>query len=263
MHAKRSLGQNFLSDTHVVERIVALAAVTSDERVLEIGPGRGALTKVLARRGARVVAVEKDERLAADLARAFALHADVTVITGDILKLNPAELTPPGSKIVANLPYNIATPILLALAEHAAHFSSIVVMVQKEVGERICAHPRERAYSGLSVILAGSFIARPGFVIGPEHFRPRPKVDSMIIHLMPHDHPVPPTERRLFISVIHHTFGQRRKMLRNTLGSLPGMDAEHLEELALRGGVDLRCRPQELDVAQFLALSRAYRELRG
>jgi 16S rRNA (adenine1518-N6/adenine1519-N6)-dimethyltransferase len=141
MRPKRSLGQNFLTNPHIIAKIIRFADLMPDDTVLEIGPGRGILTIELVWRASRVIAVEKDDKLFAQLKSTFADVPNLTLVHGDILDRNMQVVAPQGAKLLANLPYNIATQIILRLADIPAHFSSIIVMLQKEVGERICASP--------------------------------------------------------------------------------------------------------------------------
>lgn len=261
MKPKYSLGQNFLKNQAVVDKIITLARLDGNDKVLEIGPGTGVLTDKLLRHAALVVAVEKDDGLFERLMQRFQGHPRLVLKHGDILEYDMNELLSPGMKVVANLPYNIATPIILRLADVSEMPSSVVVMVQKEVGLRICASPGDRDYSALSVLLMAVFERDQGFVVGPESFSPRPKVDSMAIRLVPKDRPIPEPERGAFQKVVLAAFGNRRKMLRNSLMRLPGMTKESLLKIELDSGVSLGKRPQDLSPEEFFCLSRAYRGL--
>jgi 16S rRNA (adenine1518-N6/adenine1519-N6)-dimethyltransferase len=164
-------------------------------------------------------------------------------------------------KVVANLPYNIASQIILRLAEVAASLTVVVVMVQKEVGERICAQAGDRDYSALSAILASRFRCTPGFAVGPKNFFPEPKVDSLVIRLEPREDALSEAEFGDYQKVVFTAFGMRRKMLRNSLLGLPGITKELLPELASRAGVSLDERPQNLSPETFTRLARAYRQI--
>jgi 16S rRNA (adenine1518-N6/adenine1519-N6)-dimethyltransferase len=261
MRAKHSLGQHFLNSQGVVDRIIRLAGVDRQDTVLEIGPGTGVLTRSLIGKAGRVVAVEKDDVLAERLASKFGESPQFTLIHRDILECSLPELVSPGMKVVANLPYNIATQIILRLADVSALLSSVVVMVQKEVGMRICARAGDRDYSALTVVLAAHFTCEPGFVVGPQSFNPPPKVDSQVIKLTPRKDPLPASEIADYRAVAFAAFGMRRKMLRNSLLGLPGMTRELLPEIARLAGASFDERPQDLDPEAFARLARAYRQI--
>jgi len=163
-----------------------------------------------------------------------------------------------GTKIVANLPYNIATQLIMRLVEHAQRIASVVVMLQREVAERICARAGDKTYAALSVIVQAGFDAMPGFMVSPDNFSPRPKVDSQVIKLIPKASPIPPDDMELFRRVVWCCFSKRRKVLRNTLKDLPQMDQGHLEAIAEKAGISLRSRPQEISTEQFHLISLAY-----
>ncbi|MEN6475017.1 MAG: 16S rRNA (adenine(1518)-N(6)/adenine(1519)-N(6))-dimethyltransferase RsmA [Syntrophaceae bacterium] len=261
MRPKRSLGQNFLTNPHVVNKIIEFADVGQRDCVLEIGPGRGIMTTALARVAARVVAVEKDDDLAETLAAEYAHDPRIRIVHGDILELNLETLAPAGAKLVANLPYNIATAVILRLVELPKHFTSVTVMVQKEVALRICADKGTRDYAGLSVLVGVNFTTVPGFLVGPGNFSPRPKIDSMVIKLIGREETMAPDDLRHLKTVVFGAFGQRRKMLRNSWINLPGMSGELLNKLALEAGIDLGRRPQDLTIEDFKRFSRLYRSM--
>ena len=258
MKAKRSLGQNFLRTPSVAERMAAFARVTSEDTVLEVGPGRGMLTRVLLRHASRVIAIEKDDNFFDLLRDAFRDRDTLQLIHGDILGYDLSQLIKEGTKIVANLPYNIATQLIMRLVEHAQRIASVVVMLQREVAERICARAGDKTYSALSVIVQAGFDAIPGFMVSPDNFSPRPKVDSQVIKLIPKASPIPPDDMELFRQVVWCCFSKRRKVLRNSLKDLPQMDQDHLETIAEKAGISLRLRPQEISTEQFHLISLAY-----
>jgi len=176
----------------------------------------------------------------------------------DILEADLSALIPEGAKIVANLPYNIGTQFIVRLVDHAWRIGTAVVMLQKEVAERICACPGDREYSALSVIVSAGFDASAGFLVGPNNFFPRPRVESQVIRLTPRIAPIPGKELDLFKTVVSCAFHQRRKVLRNSLIHLPGMDHELLESIAIDASIDLRQRPQELSPVQYHLFSKGY-----
>jgi 16S rRNA (adenine1518-N6/adenine1519-N6)-dimethyltransferase len=261
MRAKRSLGQNFLRNPVIAERMAAFAHITSKDTVLEVGPGRGMLTRVLLRHASRVIAIEKDDQLFDLLLKTFRDRDTIQLIHEDILACDLSQLIQDGTKIVANLPYNIATQLIMRLAEYSRCISSIVVMLQKEVAQRLCAHTGEKAYSALSVIVSAGFDAISGFKVSPDNFIPRPKVDSQVIKLIPKASPIPVDDMEMFRQVVWCSFSKRRKVLRNSLIQLPRMDQGHLEIIAEKAGISLRSRPQEITPEQFHLLSQAYRQL--
>jgi 16S rRNA (adenine1518-N6/adenine1519-N6)-dimethyltransferase len=261
MKPKHSLGQNFLKNPGIVDKIIRFSEVKSVDTVIEIGPGTGVLTGRLLECAARVVAVEKDDALAEILKIKLGDRSNLVLVHADILDCDFRDLIKPGAKVVANLPYNIATNVILRLADTADVLASVVVMVQKEVGQRICAPVGDKDYSALTVILSSVFECIPGFVVGPKNFYPQPKVDSQVIKLVPKEKHLLRTEMGDFKKVVFSTFGQRRKMLRNSLMSLPGMKKDSLPEIACLSGVSLEKRPQELSWEDYLKLGRAYRKL--
>ncbi len=257
MSPKSSLGQNFLKNPGIVEKIIHFAEVSENDVVLEIGPGTGVLTARLLEEASRVIAVEKDDRLCEKLGRKFAYRENLELIHGDILESDLAGLVSERMKIVANLPYNIASQIILRLADVSGRLASVVVMVQKEVGMRICASMGQKDYSALTVILSAVFDASPGFIVGPKNFHPVPKVDSMVIRLVPKESTIPEAHRKGFRGTVFAAFGQRRKMLRNSLLQLSGLTRDLLEEAAGDVGISLDQRPQDLSWEDFYRLSRS------
>jgi len=257
MRPKRSLGQHFLVNTAIVEKMVSLADLKA-EPVLEVGPGRGILTKKLVQRASRVLAVEKDDDLYETLAVMFSGQANLKLLHGDILEMDLDELLSDGMKIVANLPYNIATQFVIRLVDHASRLSTVVVMVQSEVARRICSRPGNTEYSALSVLVSSAFVPCAAFVVSPANFFPRPKVVSRVIKLVPKPDPIPISEGNIFKDVVFCAFGQRRKILKNTLIHLPGLNKDMLASLAIEAGIDLMARPQEIPQQSYRELARLY-----
>ena len=241
----------------MARRIVDLAALgDGTERVLEIGPGLGALTALLAERAATLWLVEVDRDLAARLQETYAAAPHVHVVEADVLALDCAALLGPGPRavVVANLPYNIATAVLAALLAQAPAFARLVVMVQREVAERLRAAPGSKTYGALSVLTQAAARVERGFRVSPAAFVPRPKVDSEVICIEPHPTaPVRITDPAVFRRVVLTAFNQRRKQLGNSLaGTLPD-PANTLRAL----GIDPARRAETLTLAEFAAIATA------
>ena len=255
--ARKSLGQNFLLDLNLTGRIARAAKGLSDCSVIEIGAGPGGLTRALLAEGARkVFAIERDERCMDALAEIGAHYPGrLEIISADALTTNMAGLAPAPVKIVANLPYNIATPLLtswLTAEPWPPFFSSLTLMFQREVAERITARSGEEAYGRLAVLAGWRGEARMLFDIDPRAFTPPPKVVSTLIEILPSANPLP-CQTRMLERVTAAAFGQRRKMLRQSLKSL-GQDSM---EVLKRAGIEPTMRAEEIDVAGFVALANA------
>lgn len=254
---KKSLGQNFLHDPHVLEKIVALAALDPGATVLEIGPGTGNLTRVLAQRAARVLAVELDDRLIPILGAMFADQPHVEIIHGDILALDLTDRlgTTPYS-VVANLPYYITSAILRYLFEDAPRPQRIVITVQREVAERIIAEPGNMSILAVSV----QFYGTPTLAmrLKPAVFWPRPDVESAVVSI--DVHPVPVVDvpgAAQFFRVVRAGFSQKRKQLRNSLSAGLGIPKTGADELLRAAEVDPQRRPETLSLEEWAAITRA------
>ncbi len=252
--ARRSLGQNFLLDMNLTRRIARAAGSLADCDVIEIGPGPGGLTRALLLEGARqVFAVERDARCLPALAElALAFPGRLTVMEGDALAIDPSRLGTTPRKIVANLPYNIATALLLNWLPRIAEFEGFTLMFQKEVAQRLAAKPRTKDYGRLSVVTQWLAEVEPLFDVSPKAFVPPPKVTSTVVRLTPRKQPLAPCDIKDLERVTAAGFGQRRKMLRQSLKPLG--DAAKLISAA---GVSETARAEELSVEQFCALARA------
>ena len=252
--ARKSLGQNFLLDLNLTRRIARAAGPLAEFNVVEIGPGPGGLTRALLFEGARhVVAVERDPRCLpalAELAEAF--PGRLKVVSGDALTLDPTTLAPAPRKIVANLPYNIATPLLIAWLSRIGGFADFTLMFQKEVALRLAAKPDESEYGRLSVLTQWLAYVDLLFDVTPKAFVPPPKVTSTVVRLTPRPEPQAPCNQDALERVTAAAFGQRRKMLRQSLKSLG--DAADLLRAA---NVDPTARAETLTVTEFCALARA------
>jgi 16S rRNA (adenine1518-N6/adenine1519-N6)-dimethyltransferase len=253
--ARRSLGQNFLLDLNLIGRIARAAAPFDGVNVVEIGPGPGGLTRaLLSTDAASVTAIERDRRCVAALEELVAAYPErLRVIAGDALEVDPKGLMPAPRKIVANLPYNIATALLLRWLPDLGAYESLTLMFQKEVAARLTATPRSRAYGRLSVLVQWTARVTALFDVAPGAFVPAPKVTSTLVRLEPRPAPLAPCRRADLERVTAAAFGQRRKMLRQSLKSL-GAPAEPL--LAAAAIAPSR-RAEELSVEEFCALARA------
>ncbi|MET0421035.1 MAG: 16S rRNA (adenine(1518)-N(6)/adenine(1519)-N(6))-dimethyltransferase RsmA [Acidimicrobiia bacterium] len=276
LDAKRSLGQNFLADPNTARRIANLAAVEPGDDVLEIGPGLGSLTLALLERGARVRALELDAKLATVLAEVVGDDAAVDVRVGDALRVPVAELlardvdrdvdgkdvsdksAAPGRAswtCVSNLPYNVAVPVVIRLLEEACEVERIVVLVQREVGERMAASPGDDQYGAVSVKVAYYSEASLLGVVPPTVFLPRPKVDSVLVGLVRRAVPpvqVPSTDD--LFGLVRSGFGQRRKMLRRSLAPVLG---DRTVDVLERAGVAPTARAETLGLDEWAAVARS------
>ena len=258
--AKKSLGQHFLLDLNLTRRIARSDENLAGASAIEIGPGPGGLTRALLESpAARVIAIERDPRAVAALAELEAAYPGrLTVIEGDALAIDPATLCPAPRHIVANLPYNVATPLLIGWLKRIDDYASLTLMFQKEVAQRLVARPREEAYGRLAVLTQWACEAKLAFDVPAAAFVPPPKVTSSVVRLRPRA-TREAVEVELLERVTQAAFGQRRKMLRQSLKAL-GTDPAAL--LAACGIAPER-RAEELDVAAFCALARALAAMRA
>ena len=254
--AKKNLGQNFLHDRGVIERIVLAIDPRPGDRIVEIGPGQGALTFPLLRRHGELTAIEFDRDLLQPLAAAAQAHGALSLLNANVLDVDFSALAAGGMpgegllRLVGNLPYNLSSPILFHALDHAAAIRDMHFMLQKEVVERMAAGPGSKVYGRLSVMLQAYCRVAPLFKVPPGAFRPAPKVDSAVVRLQP----LPPgavvvADRARFAHVVRAAFGQRRKTLRNALSGV--VDAAAIEGAGLRPDA----RAEQLSVADFAALA--------
>lgn len=253
LRAKRALGQNFVVDANTVRKIARLANIDNHGHVLEIGAGLGSLTLALAETGAQVTAVEIDDQLIPLLHENVDPIDNITVVHADAMKLNWNELLAGGDQwaLVANLPYNVATPLVADVLDFVPQVQRMLVMVQKEVGERFCASPSTEAYGALSVKVAFHATARIAGIVPPSVFLPRPNVDSALVEIVRHTEPIDAiiNQKELF-SLVRMGFAKRRKMLR---GSLAGrVSPEQFEE----ADIAPTARAEELSVHDWMRLAR-------
>ena len=262
LHMSKKLGQNFLIDASIVQGIVDAAEIQPGDRVLEIGPGIGTLTQGLAEAGADVKAVELDKKLPAILAETLKAYENVTIVPGDILKVNIPEIMGEGPfKVAANLPYYITTPILMTLLERHLPITTMVTMVQKEVAERMVASPGSKIYGALSV--AVQYYTEPEIVLNvpPRSFIPAPEVDSVVIVCKVRQQPaVQVVSEKMFFRVVKAAFGQRRKTLSNALKG-GGFPKEQVRDAMERAGIDMTRRGETLSLAEFGRLADAFSSL--
>ena len=267
---QKKFGQNFLIDTHVLEKIISAAGITKNDCVLEIGPGIGTMTQYLAENAGHVVAVEIDRNLIPILKETLADYDNVTVITEDILRVDIKALAEEYNggkpiKVVANLPYYITTPIIMGLFESGVPIDNITVMVQKEVADRMKEGPGSKDYGALS--LAVQYYAEPEIVanVPPNCFIPRPNVGSAVIRLTRHkEMPVEVKDPALMFKIIRASFNQRRKTLQNGLGNAPELPytKEQIAAAIAEMGLTPTIRGEALSLAQFAQLSDILGEMK-
>ena len=267
-HFQKKFGQNFLIDTHVLERIVESSNITKDDFVLEIGPGIGTMTQYLCEHAGKVMAVEIDKNLLPILADTLKEYDNVTVVNEDILKLDIGKIAQEYNngrpiKVVANLPYYITTPIIMGLFEKNVPVDSITVMVQKEVADRMQVGPGTKDYGALS--LAVQYYAKPEIVanVPPNCFMPRPKVGSAVIKLTRYEKPpVEVQDERLMFRLIRASFNQRRKTLVNGIKNSGdfSLGKEEIENIFEKCGLPLNIRGEALTLEQFAMLANCISE---
>ncbi|HEX5723943.1 MAG TPA: 16S rRNA (adenine(1518)-N(6)/adenine(1519)-N(6))-dimethyltransferase RsmA [Longimicrobiaceae bacterium] len=260
--AKRSLGQNFLIDPNIQRKIVAAVDPQPDDEVLEIGPGVGALTRHLAGRVRRLVLVELDNDLAAQLRADFAGDPSVEVINRDVLEVPLEEVSaePGRLKVVGNIPYNLTTPILFGLLERRPRPRRIVLMVQREVADRILEKEGSKTYGALAVGVRAVADASRVLNVSRDAFRPVPDVMSTVVAIVPHDPPrLSPEEEAALRVLTRAAFQQRRKQFQRILRDAYALSPEQVGELERALGVDLRDRPETFSPERFIELARALR----
>lgn len=269
LRPKKRYGQNFLINEKIMEGIIAAAELEPDNVVVEIGPGLGGLTLELAQRVRHLLAIEIDHQLVAVLREILEPYPNVKLIQGDVLELNldqevkkafPKQEGP--YKIVANLPYYITTPIIMGLLEQKRQISTMVLMVQKEVGERMRALPGSKDYGSLSVAVQYYAETEIALKVPPSSFRPAPEVDSVVIRLKVRETPaVKPLDEKMFFQVVRGAFGQRRKILVNSLSnSLDGLSKTEIIYILNDLGIDPNIRGEQLSLEEFSAIADAVAE---
>lgn len=251
--ARKRFGQNFLHDYGVISHIISSAQAKADEHWIEIGPGQGALTEPLLKLGVRLEVVELDRDLVVLLQDKFKHYDNLCIHSADALRFDFSALSA-GEKlrVIGNLPYNISTPLMFHLLEHAAQIDDMFFMLQKEVVNRICAQPSSKQYGRLTVMMQYFCAAECLFDVPPESFDPIPKVMSAIVRLVPHTTPPVQVDNLAQLNtVVTHAFSQRRKTLRNSLKKL--IDEQTIIDL----GIDPVARAETISLADFAKLSNA------
>ena len=263
---QKKYGQNFIGDPALLERIATVCDWQPGDRALEIGPGAGTLTRAIAREAEEVLAVEIDRRLAPLLEETLADCANVHLVFTDALKADLDALMRDTLdwdgryKLIANLPYYITTPLIMHVLEDSEKVSELVIMVQKEVGERLCAAPGSKAYGAVTVMVQYAATVARAFDVGRHAFVPAPEVDSTILHLIPYEkRPIQAQSDAVLRRVVKAAFSQRRKTLRNSLSSL-GCDKALIKQALEAAGIEDSRRAETLSVAEFVALADAFYE---
>ena len=247
---KKYLGQNFLYDPSILNRIVQAANISSEDTVVEIGPGPGRLTRILAERAKRVIGIEVDRELYEELKVELGHYKNVELVCGNALEYPYEELSE--FKVVANIPYYITTPIIFRLLESRKNLKSMTLTVQKEVAERIVARPGGKDYGVLSIMVQYYAIPSLKFIIPRGAFRPVPKVDSAVVYFEMRESPaVSVKDEKLFFRIVKTAFTQRRKTLANSLKPLYG----DIKDKIIAAGIDPMRRPGTLSIEEFARLS--------
>jgi 16S rRNA (adenine1518-N6/adenine1519-N6)-dimethyltransferase len=254
---RKRLGQHFLTDPSILGRIVDALAPTADETVIEIGPGRGALTDVLLQRAGRVIAIEVDRDLAPRLRERYAGNARLTVVEADVLQTDFGALANGPYLVAGNVPYNITTPIMFH-ALKPPRPARAVYLVQREVAERIIAEPASENYGALSVNVQSVAHAELVFRVPAGAFQPPPKVESAVLRITPRDEMViAPDEEARYRTFVQAAFGLRRKQLRRVVRTVFSLNAEAADVLVNAAGLDPEARPEVLTPEEFARLLRA------
>lgn len=256
LRANKKLGQNFLISDEIVNRIIQEADVSSEDTIIEIGPGLGALTAKLAENAKEVIAIELDDNMINVLTERFSLYQNVQIIHGDVLKVNLKELIENKSsvKVVANLPYYITTPIVMKLLEDKLNIKQITVMVQKEVGERFTAEPNGKEYGAITVSI--NYYTKPAIVIDVprDNFNPVPDVDSCVVNLEVRKEHIKLKDEKTFFKVIKAAFSQRRKNIGNSLTGV-GKSKQEIKTMLDELEIDSNLRAENLSIETFAKIA--------
>ncbi|MFL2769878.1 MAG: 16S rRNA (adenine(1518)-N(6)/adenine(1519)-N(6))-dimethyltransferase RsmA [Rhodospirillaceae bacterium] len=251
--ARKGLGQHFIHDLNLTARIAHTAGDINNGTVIEVGPGPGGLTRALLQTGAHVIAIEKDGRCIDALSEIMEVFpGQLEIIQEDALKIDTCSLGNMPRRVISNLPYNIGTELVLRWLDRPDAFTSLTVMVQKEVAARLAAEPGSRTYGRLSVFAGWRWRIKLAFDVNPQAFTPPPSVDSTVVHMTPLNDPIAMVDANLLAQVTAAAFGQRRKMLRSSLKSIGDASA-----LCTTAGLDPTWRAEQVPVSGFCALARA------
>ena len=258
---KKQFGQNFISDDHLLAKIVEAAEITPEDVVIEIGPGAATLTAALAEKAAQVIAIEIDKDLFPIIERRMAGYANFELVVGDAMKVDfdalAAKYGAKRYKVVANLPYYITTPIVMRFLEEGFRVSELVIMVQQEVADRFLASPGTKAYGAITAAINYYGSVSRAFNVPRTMFTPRPEVDSSIVKIKCYENkPFEADDEKLLRRVIKAAFGQRRKTLNNALKAL-NLPKDELDKALQRAGIDAARRGETLSVEEFVCLSNA------
>ncbi len=267
----KSLGQNFLTNDDIIEEIAEGSFIEEEDFVLEIGPGMGVLTKVLAEKSKQVVAVEIDSTLIPLLEKSLSFYKNVDIVNKDILKTDIDALVKEKRKddhkgnvrIVGNLPYYITTPIIMYILENGVKAESITAMMQKEVADRLMAKAGTKDYGAISVVVNYYCEVKKVVSVGKENFYPVPKVDSTVLRLdIRKEKPVDLIDEKLFFECVKAGFGQRRKTMANSLSKIRGLGKEGILEILSQVGIDPKRRAETMDLQEFANLSNKIAEFK-
>jgi 16S rRNA (adenine1518-N6/adenine1519-N6)-dimethyltransferase len=251
---RKSLGQHFLTDRAILERIADAAALTGTETLIEIGPGRGALTDILAERAGRLIAIEYDRALAAKLVERYAARKHVEIVQADVLTVRFGDLAGGPYRLLGNVPYYITTPIIFQALQRPRP-DLAVYLVQREVAERLTSKPGGGDYGALTVNVGAVANAEILFTVPAGAFRPPPKVESAVVRITPKAEPlVPETDEAKFRAFVQSVFTMRRKQMQRILRSIAGISQELADERLASAGIDPMARPETLSVADFARL---------
>ena len=258
---KKQFGQNFISDDHLLAKIVEAAEITPEDVVIEIGPGAATLTAALAEKAAQVIAIEIDKDLFPIIERRMAGYSNFELVAGDAMKVDfdalAAKYEAKSYKVVANLPYYITTPIVMRFLEEGFRVSELVIMVQQEVADRFLANPGTKAYGAITAAINYYGSVSRAFNVPRTMFTPRPEVDSSIVKIKCYENkPFEADDEKLLRRVIKAAFGQRRKTLNNALKAL-NLPKDELDKALQRAGIDAARRGETLSVEEFVCLSNA------
>ena len=258
---KKQFGQNFISDDHLLAKIVEAAEITPEDVVIEIGPGAATLTAALAEKAAQVIAIEIDKDLFPIIERRIAGYSNFELVAGDAMKVDfdalAAKYGAKRYKVVANLPYYITTPIVMRFLEEGFRVSELVIMVQQEVADRFLANPGTKAYGAITAAINYYGSVSRAFNVPRTMFTPRPEVDSSIVKIKCYENkPFEADDEKLLRRVIKAAFGQRRKTLNNALKAL-NLPKDELDKALQRAGIDAARRGETLSVEEFVCLSNA------